>query len=105
MVTSPAGVREISVPWHEIIAVALFDTPMLNDGGFADSIVKDRCDVHVFDLVVVLVRPRTDFDTSDEDVFESSGVPVCSDGIKQSSKVFVRLDVESSIPLPVGALS
>ena len=94
------GVRQISVPRHEIIAVSLLDIPILKDCSLGNSIMDDRRHVHVLDFVVVLVRPRSFFDSSNKDILESSGIPVSLDGIKQSSKVLVKLDVESSIPLP-----
>ena len=59
--------------------------------------MKDDSDMHMFDLVIVLVRSRSDFDSPDEDVFEFSFVIFCCDGIKESSKVGVVLDIESCI--------
>ena len=101
MVSAPSGVREISVPWHQIVTVSFFDVPILKDRSLGNSIVEDCRDVDVLDLVVVLVASCSNLDSSDKDVLEFSSVVVCSDGIKQSSKVFVLLDIESSIPLTV----
>ena len=98
------GVRKITVPRYEIVTVSLLDTPIFNDARFADTIVEDGCDVHVLDLVVVLERPSSDFDSSNKDVLESSRVPVLFDGSKESRKVFVCLNIESSIPLAVFCL-
>lgn len=63
--------------------------------------MKDGCDVDVFDLVVVLIRTGPDFNSSDEDVFKFSFVVFGLDGINESSKVGVVLDVKSCIPLAV----
>ena len=101
MVSAPSGVREISVPRHQIVTVSFFDVPILKDRSLGNSIVEDGSDVDVLDLVVVLVASGSNLNSSNEDVLEFSSFVVCSDGIKQSSKVFVLLDIESSIPLTV----
>lgn len=101
MMILPSGVRQISVPRHQIVTISLLDSPILKDCSLANSIVKDGCDMHVLDLVVVLEWSGSHFNSSNKDVLESSASPVVSDGIKQSSKVDIRLHVESPIPLSV----
>ena len=101
MVSAPSGVREISVPRHQIVTVSFFDVPILKDCSLGNSIVEDRCDVDVLDLVVVLVASGSNLNSSDKDVLKFSSFVLGSDSIKQSSKVFVLLDIESSIPLAV----
>ena len=101
MVITPSFVRQISVPRHEIVAVPRLDIPVFKDCSLACSVVEDCGDVHVPDLVVILVASCSDFWSSHQDVLELSTVVVGSNGIKELSKVFVLLNVESSIPLSV----
>jgi hypothetical protein len=82
VVISPSGVREITVPWHKIVTVSLFDVPIFKDRSFGNSIMKDGRDVDVFDLIIVLVWSCSDFDTSDKDVFEFSSVVFPFNGVE-----------------------
>ena len=101
MVIPPSFVRQISVPWYEIVAVPLLDIPVLKDCSLGCSVVEDRGDMHMSDLVVVLVASGSNFGSSNQDVLELSSVKLGSNGIKELSKVSILLHVESCIPLPV----
>lgn len=97
----PSGVRQISVPWYQIVTVSFFDVPILKYWSFRSSVVEDCSDMHVLDLVVVLVASCSNFDSSNENVFEFSSFPLSFDGSKQSSKVLFLLHIESCVPLSV----
>lgn len=99
MVTSPSGVRQISVSWNEIVTVSLFDVPILKDTGLGNPIVEDCGDMNVSHLVVVLVGTGADLSTSDKNVSKLSGIPLGSDRLEDVVKVFVGLDIEPSVPL------
>lgn len=101
MVISPSGVRQISVPWHEIIAVSFFDVPIRKDRSLGNSIVEDRGNVYVLDLVVVLVRTGAEFNSANEDVHKLSSSLLGLDGGEDIVEVFFVLDVESCVPLSV----
>ena len=101
MMVSPSGVRKISVPWHEIITISLFDTPIFKDRGLGYSIGEYRCDMDVLDLVIVLVRSGTDFNTSAQNVSKLSCVPFGLKSSDEVGEVVVGRHVESCIPLSV----
>lgn len=101
MVVAPSGVREITVPRHEIVTVSSLDTPILKDGGFADVVVEDSGDVDVLDLVVVLMGSCTDLNTSAQNVSKSSGVPVGTKPVEDAFEGSIFLDVEACVPLAV----
>lgn len=101
MVVFPSGVRQISVPWYQIVTISLFDIPIFKDRWLGNSIVEDGTDVDMFDLVVVLVWSSSDLNTSDKNVSKSSGVEFTLDGGSEFVQVRGFLDVESCIPLTV----
>lgn len=101
MVITPSLVRQISVPWNQIVAVPLLDIPVLKDCSLGCSVVEDCGDMHVSDLVVVLVASGANLGSSNQDVLELSSVKLGSYGIKELSKVSILLYVESRVPLPV----
>lgn len=63
MVSTPAGERERTVPWNEIVAVALFDVPRLEDRELGVDALKDDTDVDMADTVVVVLGFGADLDT------------------------------------------
>lgn len=101
MVTFPSGVREISVPRNEIITVSCFDIPIFKNGRLGHAVVEDDADVHMLDLVVVLVGSGTNLNASDKNVSKLSLVVFSLDSSEEFCKVVVKLDVESCIPLSV----
>ena len=75
-----------------------------NADTFRASIVEDGSNMDVPNLVVVLGRFGSDFTTPDKDVLESSIGVFASDGVGNRSKIFVRLHVDSGVPLSVFVL-
>lgn len=63
--------------------------------------MKDGGDVDVFDLVIVLVRSGTDFNTSAQNVSKLSSVPFALKGLQYEFEIGLCLYVKSSIPLTV----
>ena len=98
MMSSPSGKRETSVPRHQIITVSSLNTPIVKDSVLADLVLEDGCDVDVSHFVVISVCDFTDFDSSDEDIDEFVVGNVGFDVFNKSSQVFIKLNVESSIP-------
>ena len=101
MMSSPSRVREITVPWYEIVAVSFFDVEVLEDGGLGHSVVEDECAVDVSGLIVGLVWSCADFNTSAQNVSKLSSVPFALKGCQESVIVFVSLHVEAGVPLTV----
>ena len=101
MVISPSGVRKISVPRYEIVAISLLDIPSLKNGALGDTVDEDDGDVDVSDEVVVLVRSCANLNSPNENILNTSSVEMSTDGIEEELQVFVRLDIEPGVPLTV----
>lgn len=101
MVSAPSAVREIAVAWYKIVTVSLADVKVLEDGRLADSVVVDETDVGMTDLVVVVGWSGANLKTSDKNVSKLSGIILALGGVGESSDIFVRLQVETGVPLTV----
>lgn len=66
MVSTPSGERERTVPWNEIVAVALFDLPAFKDGELRVYAFEDDADVDVADAIVVMHGLGSDLDASNK---------------------------------------
>ena len=101
MMTSQSGHRESSVPRNKIVTVSSLDIPRLKDRAFGVSVDIDNGNMHMSDLIVVLVRFRPDFGSTNKDVGNSASFVASFNAVNQVCQVFVSLDVETAVPLSI----
>lgn len=75
--------------------------PILEDCPLRSTVVEYGCDVDVSDLIVAVIRSRSDFFSSNKDVLEFAGGVIGLNSSKDFIQVSIGWDIESSIPLAV----